>query len=147
MGHWHIGLRDRLAAQNACNFAIQFEIQTQTAADRQRSCSAHRESERAPLPGGSGLAGLRRMPPGPQSAAGQQWHHPAAENRKRKSLKCIRMEMYSSRRQITLRERKEASKAPHLSQELKGVGSLHSSCHAARAVPRVDLRAYFWLLT
>lgn len=24
------------------------------------------------LPGGSGLAGLRRMPPGPQSAAGQQ---------------------------------------------------------------------------
>lgn len=43
--------------------------------------------ERSPLPGGSGLAGLRRMPPGPQSAAGQQWHHPAAGNRNRKSLK------------------------------------------------------------
>lgn len=29
------------------------------------------QSERSPLPGGSGLAGLRPMPPGPQSAAGQ----------------------------------------------------------------------------
>lgn len=43
--------------------------------------------ERSPLPGGSGLAGLRRMPPEPQSAAGQQWHHPAAGNRNRNSLK------------------------------------------------------------
>lgn len=36
------------------------------------SCSAQKtRSERSPLPGGSGLAGLRPMPPGPQSAAGQ----------------------------------------------------------------------------
>lgn len=28
MGHWHAGLRDRLAAQKACDFAIQLEIQT-----------------------------------------------------------------------------------------------------------------------
>lgn len=53
---------------------------------RVMQCSQTR-LERSPLPGVSGLAGLRRMPPGPQSATGQQWHHPAAGNRNRKSLK------------------------------------------------------------
>lgn len=49
------------------------EILPQTAPARKREVHAVlTESERAPLPGGSGLAGLRPMPPGPQSATGQQ---------------------------------------------------------------------------
>lgn len=70
--------------------------------ERVSSCSAYRESERAPLPGGSGLAGPRPMPPGPQSAAGQQWHHPAARTGTGRAWnvsgrKCL----YSSRHEIT----------------------------------------------
>lgn len=66
------------------------------------------------------------MPLGPQSATGQQWHHPAAENRNRKSLKCIRTGTHSSRLEITWRRGGSVSEKLHPTREFQSLDS--SSC-------------------
>lgn len=77
LGTWHlISLKENQQHQrHATDIAILPRDPTTNSTRhemRRSSCSAYRKSERAPLPGGSGLAGLRRMPPGPQSATGLQ---------------------------------------------------------------------------